>query len=246
MSLQNSSPQFSRQSLDLRDFVKDSMYREVPGLSSKAKTTDEAADPFRDTPRTKSKISNGSHGSRIDRRQSTPADLKESDRMITKVQEPPWYHDEPRELLRSLSYHANDGPSFSISKDAPRFSYDGREVNRAPFDSRDISKSTPKLKDLPRLSLDSREGSIRSLTSDSKSNLFLKSMQKNNGDFDGKVQSLQQTPANQARPPSVVAKLMGLETLPDAVFPVTQTLVQVGIVEMKVLLIYQGHLEKRI
>ncbi|KAL0342441.1 UNVERIFIED_CONTAM: protein LONGIFOLIA 1 [Sesamum calycinum] len=217
MSLQNSSPQFSRQSLDLRDFVKDSMYREVPGLSSKAKTTDEAADPFRDTPRTKSKISNGSHGSRIDKRQSTPADVKESDRIITKVQEPPWYHDEPRELLRSLSYHANDGSSFSISKDAPRFSYDGREVNRAPFDSRDISKSTPKLKDLPRLSLDSREESIRSLTSDSKSNFFLKSMQKNNGDFDGKVQSLQQTPANQARPPSVVAKLMGLETLPDAV-----------------------------
>ncbi|KAL0415959.1 UNVERIFIED_CONTAM: protein LONGIFOLIA 1 [Sesamum latifolium] len=217
MSLQNSSPQFSRQSLDLRDFVKDSMYREVPGLSSKAKTTDEAADPFRDTPRTKSKISNGSHGSRIDKRQSAPADLKESDRIIMKVQEPPWYHDEPRELLRSLSYHANDGSSFSISKDAPRFSYDGWEVNRAPFDSRDISKSTPKLKDLPRLSLDSREGSIRSLTSDSKSNFFLKSMQKNNGDFDGKAQSLQQTPANQARPPSVVAKLMGLETLPDAV-----------------------------
>ncbi|KAK4382722.1 protein LONGIFOLIA 1 [Sesamum angolense] len=194
-----------------------SSFSSLDCLSSKAKTTDEAADPFRDTPRTKSKISNGSHGSRIDKRQSTPADLKESDRMITKVQEPPWYHDEPRELLRSLSYHANDGSSFSISKDAPRFSYDGREVNRAPFDSRDISKSTPKVKDLPRLSLDSREGSIRSLTSDSKSNLFLKSMQKNNGDFDGKVQSLQQTPANQARPPSVVAKLMGLETLPDAV-----------------------------
>ncbi|KAI3454805.1 hypothetical protein Pfo_011468 [Paulownia fortunei] len=220
MSLQNSSPQFSRQSLDIRDLVKDSMYREVQGLSIKAKTTEEAVDPlmkYRDSPRPQSKISDGSHGSGLDTKQRMPADLKESLRVLAKLQEAPWYHNEPRELLRSASYHSKDGSSFSISRDAPRFSYDGREVSRAPFDSRDVSKSILKLKDLPRLSLDSRDGSIRSLNADSKSNFFLKSIQQDSGEFDGKVQSLQQTPGNQARPPSVVAKLMGLDTLPDSV-----------------------------
>ncbi|KAK6123128.1 hypothetical protein DH2020_043124 [Rehmannia glutinosa] len=203
MSLQNSSSQFSRQSLDIRDLVKDSMYREVHGLSVKAnKTTDEAADSvvakYRDSPR-------------------MPSDLKESLKVLAKLQEAPWYQNEPRELLRSASYHAKEGSSFSVSRDAPRFSYDGREINRAPFDSRDVTKSALKLKDVPRLSLDSREGSMRAPNADSKSNFFSRSIQKDSGEFDSKVQNQQQTPGNQTRPPSVVAKLMGLETLPDSV-----------------------------
>ncbi|KAG8388770.1 hypothetical protein BUALT_Bualt02G0159800 [Buddleja alternifolia] len=166
----SSSTQFNRQSLDLRDLVKDSMYREVQGLSVKAKTVEEAK--YRDSPRLQSKISDG------------------------KFQEVPRYNNEPRQLLRSSSYNSKEGSSFSISKVAPRFSYDGREINRTSFDD---SKSSLKLKDLPRLSLDSREGSMRNLNTDSK---FVKSMQQIHG--------------NQARPPSVVAKLMGLETLPDS------------------------------
>ncbi|KAI3463818.1 hypothetical protein Pfo_020481 [Paulownia fortunei] len=220
MSLQNSSAQFSRQTVDLRDLVKDSMYREAQGLSIKAKTTEEAAVPvvkYRDSPRLESTISDSCCGSDFDKKQSTPADLKESLRLLAKLQEAPRYHHEPRELLRSSSYHSKDGSSFSISKDAPRFSYDGREINRTHLDLRDGSNSTLKLKDLPRLSLDSRVVSMRSLSADSKSNFFLKPMQKDSGVFDSKVQSQQQTPGNQTRPPSVVAKLMGLETRPDSI-----------------------------
>ncbi|KAL0384849.1 UNVERIFIED_CONTAM: protein LONGIFOLIA 1 [Sesamum radiatum] len=216
MNQQNTCPQFTRQTVDLRDLVKDSIYREVQGISIKAKTVEEAAVPYRDLPRLQSKASDGSCGSGLDKKQSTAADLRESLRVLAKLQEAPRYNNEPRELMRSSSYHSKDGSSFSISKDAPRFSYDGREINRTTFDSRDGSNSTLKLKDLPRLSLDSREGSMRSLNADSKSNL--KSMPKGSGAFDGKVQSQQQTPGNPVRPPSVVAKLMGLETLPDS-FP---------------------------
>ncbi|CAI9754100.1 unnamed protein product [Fraxinus pennsylvanica] len=217
MSPQTSSSQFSRQTLDLRDVVKESMYREVQGLS--VKTMQEAADPvlkYRDSPRPLQTISNDSHGSGLDTKKNLPADLRESLRVLSKLQEAPWNHNEPRELLRVSSYNVKDGSSFSVSKDAPRFSYDGREMNHGHFESQDISKSTIKLKDLPRLSLDSREGSIRNMSADSKSNFSAKSWQKDGGEFDSKVQNSQQTSRNQARPPSVVAKLMGLETLPEA------------------------------
>lgn len=220
MSQQNSSAQFSRKSLDLRDLVKDSIYKEVQGLSIKPKTTEEAAVPsskYRDSPRLQAKSSDASFGSATNKKQSTSADVKESLRVLAKLQEAPRYQHEPRELFRSSSYHSKEGSSFSISKDAPRFSYDGREINRTRFDPHDGSNSTLKLKDLPRLSLDSREGSVRSLNADSKSNFFLKSMQKDSGVFDVDVHSQQQTAGNQARPPSVVAKLMGLETLPDSI-----------------------------
>ncbi|XP_073295483.1 protein LONGIFOLIA 1 isoform X3 [Primulina huaijiensis] len=214
MRLQDSSSHFSRQVIDLRHLVKDSMYREVQGSSFKAKST-EAMDlvaKHRDSPRPPIKTYVGSHGLSPEKSSVTPADLKESLRALAKLQEAPWYHNEPRELLRSASYHSKDGSSFSVSKDLPRFSYDGREMNRAP----DVSKSSLKLKDLPRLSLDTREGSLRSLKADSKSKFFVKTLQKSSGEFDRKTQNLQQSPGNQARPPSVVAKLMGLETLPDS------------------------------
>ncbi|XP_022885374.1 protein LONGIFOLIA 2 isoform X2 [Olea europaea var. sylvestris] len=219
MSPQTSSSQFVRQTLDLRDVVKDSMYREVQGLSVNAKTMKEAADPvlkYRDSPRPLQTISNDSHGSGLNTKKNSPADLKESLRVLSKLREAPWNHNEPRELLRVSSYNVKDGSSFSVSKDAPRFSYDGREMNHVHFESQDISKSTIKLKDLPRLSLDSREGSIRNMSADAKSNFSAKSWQKNGGEFDGKVQNSQQKSKNQARLPSVVAKLMGLETLPEA------------------------------
>ncbi|KAH6781678.1 hypothetical protein C2S51_006971 [Perilla frutescens var. frutescens] len=217
MSLQNTSPQFSRQSVDLRDLVKESIYRETQGLSVKAKSTGGVAVPsvYRESPRLQSKVSDGGPGH--DKKQSTPADIKESLRILAKLQEAPRYSNEPRGLLRSSSYHSKDGSSFSISKDAPRFSYDGRETNHSNFESRDGSNSSLKLKDLPRLSLDSRESSMHSLGADSKSNFLSKSMQKDNGVVEGKGQNQKLAPGNQARPPGVVAKLMGLDTLPDSV-----------------------------
>ncbi|XP_051116807.1 protein LONGIFOLIA 1-like isoform X2 [Andrographis paniculata] len=136
-TMQHPSPQFSRTSIDLRDFVKDSMYREIQGLSIKSKPTE-------------SKTS-------VDQRDRTPTDLKESLRALAKLQEVSTRCNEPRQLFRSSSCHFKDAPSSS--RDAPRFSYDGRDlINRAPFDAGDVSKSSMKLKDLPRLSLDSRDG----------------------------------------------------------------------------------------
>ncbi|KAL6584112.1 hypothetical protein OROMI_003401 [Orobanche minor] len=196
MSLRSSSPQFSQQSLNIRDFVKDSMYRETHAHAlSINKTTDEAADSVtkeRDSPRPQSK---------------TSSELKDSLKVLAKFQEAPWYQNEPRELLRSASFHVKEGSSFSVSRDAPRFSCDGREFSLM-------------LKDNPRISLDGRESSMRRTNAEPKSDVFLKYMQKDsNFGFDGKVQSLQQIggQGHQTRPPSVVAKLMGLETLPDSV-----------------------------
>ncbi|KAL3346661.1 hypothetical protein AABB24_025216 [Solanum stoloniferum] len=74
-------------------------------------------------------------------------------------------------------------------RDHPRFSYDER-------DSREAMRSSIRLKDLPRLSLDSREQSFRSSASESRSNFLL-------GDH--------------KRSSSVVAKLMGLEALPNLI-----------------------------
>ncbi|KAJ8546236.1 hypothetical protein K7X08_018819 [Anisodus acutangulus] len=74
-------------------------------------------------------------------------------------------------------------------KDRPRFSYDER-------DSREAVRSSVRIKDLPRLSLDSREQSFRSSASESRSNFLL-------GDH--------------KRSSSVVAKLMGLEALPNSI-----------------------------
>ncbi|XP_059303726.1 protein LONGIFOLIA 2 [Lycium ferocissimum] len=192
----NASPQFGRQSLDIRDVVKDSMNREAQSFSMKEEVIEPMSKPG-DSPR--------------------PADLKESLRVLAKLREAPWYSSEHRELTRSLSYHSKDTSSLSVSKDAPRFSYDGRETNHVPFESRDISnsKSTLKLKELPRLSLDSRVSPVRSLNSEPKSNFSSKSMQKDSGNNNAKSPTLLQTSGSQARPPSVVAKLMGLETLPD-------------------------------
>lgn len=117
----------------------------------------------------------------------TPDHYRESLDSLSKFQEPNWYYNEPRELSRSKSYQIRDESSFSVPKDCPRFSYDGRETNRLSFQSRENTKNviSKHTEELPRLSLDSRESSTRSLNPVS-------------------------------RPPGVVAKLMGLDTLPNS------------------------------
>ncbi|KAL4559328.1 hypothetical protein LXL04_031466 [Taraxacum kok-saghyz] len=147
------------QNLDLRDKVKDSMYREARGLSHN---------------------------------------------VLVELQDPNWYcnEHEPKQLSRSKSCQFKDG----FSKIYPRFSYDGHST-------------TPKqLKEPPRFSLDSKQRSIhipiRTLESvslvpikpfDSKSNLYSR-----NSKSEG------EKGLNHSRPPSVVAKLMGLETFSDS------------------------------
>lgn len=200
----------SRQTVDLREVVKDSMYREAHhGFPVKTGVKDETVDSLfkhRDSPRPL-QFSRSNEGS--SRKQDLPVDLKESSlAVLSKFQETSWYHSEPRELSRSASYQSKDGSFFSIAKDAPRFSYDGRDMRYASFESRDSSKSSLKFKELPRLSLDSRENSMRSFKSDSQP--LLNPLQRDGGSSNHSISS-------QVRPPSVVAKLMGLETLPSSV-----------------------------
>ncbi|KAK7388855.1 hypothetical protein VNO78_23682 [Psophocarpus tetragonolobus] len=197
MSQTSTSPHLGCHSLDLRDVVKDSMYREARGLSKER-------DSQRHFQLSKS----------VSRKQ-TPIDIKESLRVLAKLREAPHRYVEDKEFPR-LSYEVKDGHWHSISKDAPRFSYDGRESGIS-FESHDTFKCSPKLKDLPRLSLDSREASWRAHSSDTKPSNLIRNF--NTGDASGSVENIssqQQPSAAQRRPPSVVAKLMGLEALPES------------------------------
>nr|POF19182.1 protein longifolia 1 [Quercus suber] len=217
----SNSPHLGQQPLNLRDVVKDSMYRESKGLSIKTTTREEAvgrAVKHRNSPRPLqlSKSVDGSRGVGVNMKQNAPVDLKESLQVLAKLQEAPWYHSEAKEVPIS-SHEAKYGSWSSVSRDAPRFSYDGREINRLSFESRENLKSTIKLKELPRLSLDSREGSFRGSNSDSKPNRLSKNFQ-NGGNSNDEAHNPQQSSGTgtQKRPTSVVAKLMGLETLPDS------------------------------
>ncbi|GMH20357.1 hypothetical protein Nepgr_022198 [Nepenthes gracilis] len=97
---------------------------------------------------------------------------------------------------------------LSVPKDAPRLSYDERE-------SRDNFKSSSKLKELPRLSLDSRRQAILGATSESKSSVISRDTQREKGHY-RRDEDLQQEPGSYRPLSNIVAKLMGLEELPDS------------------------------
>lgn len=204
MNQQSTSPHFGSQCLDLRDVVKDSMYREARGLSVKTANREEVSSrtvKHRDSPRPFQLPKSASE------KHHSASDLKESLRVLAKLREAPWYYNnEAREFQRS-SHEAN-GSWNSTSREAPRFSYDGIETNRLSFESRDAIKSAPKVKELPRLSLDSRERSM-------KANYLPKNFH-DSGNLNSRVTNPPQSPGAQKRPPNVVAKLMGLEPLPDS------------------------------
>ncbi|KAG4395788.1 hypothetical protein JHK82_052328 [Glycine max] len=147
------------QPLDFYDIVKDSMHRDVHGLSVK-----------------------------------TVAKEERKGRILK-------YMDSPRPLEPSKS--VNTG--VTVAWDSPRLSYDGR-------DTQDTFKSATKPKELPRLSLDSRQGSIKSFNEGTKSRILLKGSQKGYGS--SRTMQLQE-PETSRRPSGVVAKLMGLEAFPD-------------------------------
>lgn len=206
----STSPRLGRYSLDLRDVVKDSMYREARGLS---------VSKYKDSPRPlQLSKSDESYDVGISGKQKVPAVIKESLRILAQIQEAPWfYNNEGRDLSRSL-YEVKEGSWLPIVKDPSRFSYDGKVINRLSLDSRDIFKSTPKLKERPSLSLDGRDGSAQRSNSDSKPNYLFKSFQ-DDEISSNKDNNLPQALASQKRPPSIVAKLMGLEALPDSAAP---------------------------
>ncbi|KAK6276110.1 hypothetical protein POUND7_005819 [Theobroma cacao] len=213
MNQLSTSPHLGSACLDLRDVVKDSMYREARGLSVRTTTREEVSGStvkHKGSPRPFPLPTSvdGSYGAGINGKQNVPADLKESLRVLAQLREAPWYYNNEARELQSSSHEAN-GSWNSISRDAPRFSYDGREINCLSFESRETFKSTPKLKELPRLSLDSRERSMRG------SNYLTKSFH-NRGNLNSRVTDPPQSLGGQKRPPNVVAKLMGLEPLPDS------------------------------
>ncbi|CAJ1833777.1 unnamed protein product [Sphenostylis stenocarpa] len=87
--------------------------------------------------------------------------------------------------------------------DSPRLSYD------------ETFKSATKHKEFPRLSLDSREGSNRGYNEGNKSRNLLKGQQKDYAKNSGTMINQLQEPDTSKRSSSVVAKLMGLEALPE-------------------------------
>ncbi|XP_022741645.1 protein LONGIFOLIA 1-like [Durio zibethinus] len=179
----NASLQSNQHSLDLRNVVKDSIYREARGLLIRTATKVEAGRhqtlKYIDSPRPlqSPKPANTRNTS-----------LNESSHVLPKLREAP-----------RMSNERNDGSLSFAPRDAPRFSYDGRG-------SQDALKI--KLKDLPRLSLDSRESR--------KSNFLLGELNRSSIDSND-IRNQQQESGSYKGPSSVVAKLMGLEELPDPI-----------------------------
>ncbi|KAM2683229.1 hypothetical protein EV1_044873 [Malus domestica] len=178
-----------RQSFDLQGLVKDSMHREARGISVKPAAKDGVGHTLKyiDSPRPSIKST-----------KPRVSGGNESFQVPAKLQVATWSSNEEK-----------DGCARFLPKDARRFSYDGRE-------SRDASKSTIKLKELPRLSLDSKERSIRrGCNPETKGNYSIKDLQREDRNCN-KLLDLQHEPGSAKRPSNVVAKLMGLD-LPDSV-----------------------------
>ncbi|KAF8114323.1 hypothetical protein N665_0039s0087 [Sinapis alba] len=141
--------------LDLRDVVRDSMYREARGIYevSRHKRRDDSPRPY-------------------GLKQSTPVDFNESCKALAK--------------LKTSQYYYNE--------------VDLKDASRYYVDSHKNSKSKKKVKESPKLSLDSRDHvGLKS----GNNKLVL-------------VESFGRSSSMNKRPPSVVAKLMGLETLPGS------------------------------
>ncbi|KAI3417224.1 uncharacterized protein J3R85_014710 [Psidium guajava] len=185
----NAAEHLSAQSPDLSDIAKGSSYRESHGVSLRPPTKDKAAIlTYMDSPRPLIPAKS------VKPRTSYVSDL---------------FGVLPNHHRPQTSAEQMEVDSFcSLSKkDAPRFSYDGRE-------SRNALKSNVKLKELPRHSLDSKRGSM-SLSSQSQSRYLQGNHQRVNHSISQTVHS-PRPQGSHARQSSVVAKLMGLEALPDS------------------------------
>ncbi|KAJ7971080.1 Protein LONGIFOLIA [Quillaja saponaria] len=180
----------SQRSFDLRNVVRDSLHGGDRGLlvttANKEETVGQAL-KYIDSPRPLEQPKSENTGR---------TSFNESFHVLAKLQEAPWNSNKEKDRYLLLA-----------SKDRPRLSYDGRY-------SRDTFKSTTKLKELPRLSLDSRERSMKGLNHESKSGNFLKDTQQGIGNSNVMLKQLQE-PETSRRSSSIVAKLMGLEALPD-------------------------------
>ncbi|KAG9439050.1 hypothetical protein H6P81_019215 [Aristolochia fimbriata] len=201
------NPQSSHQPLDIKNVVKDSIYRDKRGLSVRTPTREEAVNhvfKHKDSPRPLQLSKSVDGGLSTNGKPKIKIDLDESFRVLAKLKDAPWYYNEAVPVRSS--YEGKDGSFSSVSKEGRGFSYDGRELSRSSFDSRETSKSAAKLREMPRLSLDGRECSLRNSTFDSKSNMILRDFHSDKNIGMGSRKSHT----------SVVAKLMGLEFMPNS------------------------------
>ncbi|CAM0905183.1 unnamed protein product [Alopecurus aequalis] len=180
--------QSSHRTLGIRNLVKDSIYRDTRDLSVRT-STKEAVNDHR--------YNCGDPATRFDEpptsciqgKSKGTMDINESLRVLAKLRESSWNPSE-------------SGQQQRLSYDAPRLSYDGRE-------------SASKLREMPRLSLDIKEGPLKTGEMDLRPKQSMNAEERSissDNEFNAEIQ--QEQPACK-RLPSVVAKLMGLEELPE-------------------------------
>ncbi|PKA65882.1 Protein LONGIFOLIA 1 [Apostasia shenzhenica] len=206
------SSRHDHQSQDIRDVVTDSINKESRCLSVKTSYKRDLKQPVlnnMDSPRPVilAKSTTGSYVIATNEKPRSPLDLNESFQTLTKLKKAPQKSGD-MEPSRS-SFEAKESPFRHVSKDAPRFSYDGREIAHTLLDSWESGRTASKHRELPRLSLDSKESSLRSSNS-MLNDLSRSSIKQRSPD----PPITQKEPGIQRTTPSVVAKLMGLDTLP--------------------------------
>ncbi|KAL0461571.1 UNVERIFIED_CONTAM: protein LONGIFOLIA 2 [Sesamum latifolium] len=179
MTEQQPSSARGLQSPDIRDVVKDSMYREARSLTIKSVANDER------------KVTVMKH---ID----SPRPLQQSKFGKPKATV---YEGSTRVFAKVLEGTKNSKDELLT---LPRFSYDGRE-------SRDSFKTAMRLKERPRLSLDSKASSLKSSALESRLNFLGPDLHM------GNKNSSHQEPGSHTRTSSIIAKLMGLDAFPDTI-----------------------------
>ncbi|KAF8675188.1 hypothetical protein HU200_047853 [Digitaria exilis] len=182
--------QSSLRTLGIKNLVKDSIYKDSRDLSVRVCNGEEVKDHpcnFVDPPRQL----DGPPSDITQGKSKGLMDINESLRMLAKLREASW-------TPSDSGHHAR------LSYDAPRFSYDGKEA-------------ASRLREVPRLSLDIKEGHLwnREMNSRSKSGLSSSDRSSSNGTGSIAALETQQEQPVCKRLPSVVAKLMGLEELPE-------------------------------
>ncbi|PUZ69780.1 hypothetical protein GQ55_2G138700 [Panicum hallii var. hallii] len=184
------SAQSSLPTLGIKNLVKDSIYKDSRDSSVRVFNGDEVKDhPFNfgDPPRQL----DGPPRNSTQGKSKGLMDINESLRVLAKLREASWAPSES-------GHHAR------LSCDAPQFSYDGKEA-------------ASRMREVPRLSLDIKEGHLWNRELNSRSKPILSSSDRSSSNSTGSnagLETQQEHPACK-RLPSVVAKLMGLEELPE-------------------------------
>uniref|UniRef100_A0A0E0LG70 DUF4378 domain-containing protein n=1 Tax=Oryza punctata TaxID=4537 RepID=A0A0E0LG70_ORYPU len=180
------SAQPSYPTLGIRNLVKDSIYRDTRDLSIRTFTKEAEKDHLFNCGDPPRSLDEPP-SSAIQEKNKGTMDIDESLRVLAKLRNPSESGQQPR-----LSY------------DAPRFSCEGME-------------SASKLREVPRLSLDIKESPLRNREIDVRSKPSMTAEDRRssiNKEFNPALETQQEQNACK-RLPSVVAKLMGLEELPE-------------------------------